>query len=228
MTPEQLLAIGPSATAVFVALLGVVVQVFTRKADDARAAAQRAADDARAAAQREMDERRWREQREADESRFKAERDATIHRLATEHAQEMELRKHEESVKRATSHHERLRTDAAALLAVVGEVQAAAAIALERYKELMQCENWDMQGHLLASWSAELRARLAVAAATVTLYGGDVGASARELKNTLDRYFSELAQDYQNGWTGPSSISLDSPIDAFSAVVLAEAGDSEV
>lgn len=228
MTPEQLLAIGPSATAVFVALLGVVVQVFTRKADDARAAAQRAADDARAAAQREMDERRWREQREADEARFRAERDATIHRLTTEHAQEMELRKHEGSVKRATSHHERLRTDAAALLAVVGEAQAAAAIGLERYKELMQHENWHMQGHLLASWSAELRARLAVAAATVTLYGGDVGASARELKNTLDEYFSVLAWEYQHYRRDPSDIQLDAPVDAFSAAVLAEVGDSEV
>ena len=77
-TPEQLLAIGPSLTAIAVAVIGLIGQIALRRGDDRRFTSQREDDDKRWREQRDADDARLRAQRQADEARFEAQSAADL------------------------------------------------------------------------------------------------------------------------------------------------------
>lgn len=124
MTPEQLQAVGPSAVAILIAVLGIIQQFFNRRADDKRLREQREADDVRSRELRESDDARWREQRTSDEARWRAQLEEEREKSATAHARAQDHKKQEAGDQSSRERSERLRTEAAEFVSIFGEALA--------------------------------------------------------------------------------------------------------
>lgn len=210
MTPEQLLALGPSVTAMFVALVGAFTQWRMRLADDKRFAEQR-----------ESDDRRWLAQREADGTRFSAEREAEIVRISATHEHSLQLRRIEDAVQSARDYNERLRGDAAEFVSVLGEAQSAIEAVHERYELLAREGRWGESTFALEPWTSDLRIRLTMATAMMSLYGGDVARAARSIRGDLLFGFDSMADFYGRESNHiPQFARVDEGLDKFIAAVM--------
>lgn len=115
MTPEQLVAISSSATAIVVAVLGFVAQVLASRREDRRLKEQRAAD-----------EKRWAEQREADERRLQAQLAAETERDKQEYQHAMTRASFEAFQVQTLEARERTREVSIEFLTAIGEAQDSA------------------------------------------------------------------------------------------------------
>lgn len=199
MTPELLLAIGPSLVAIAVAFIGAWTQWRSRIADDARFAAQREADD-----------QRWTMQREADEARMKLQISAEAESLAAAHVRAVELKVREERAALNRERAERLRREAATFVTLVGEARVMAASIAKAIQEGVQVGDWDRHDVYFAPWTSELQARLAAASSVMRIIGGDdVAKSAMQSHWSIRGDVEMMSTAYKQRDTGGISVSLN-------------------
>lgn len=175
MTPELLLAIGPSLVAIAVAFIGAWTQWRSRIADDARFAAQREADD-----------QRWSMQREADESRMKLQISAEAEALVAAHVRDVELKVREERSAFNRERAERLRREAATFVTIFGEAEAVVVSIAEALQKAVSARDWESRDAYFAPWTSDIQARLAAATAAMRIIGGgDAANLARQAHQNL-------------------------------------------
>lgn len=215
MTTEQLLAMGPFATAlvaIVVAALGALVQWRSRIASDIQLERQRAADD-----------KRLKDQREADEARWQAAAEVDARTRAEEHERMLQVREREVREGNTQMHADRLQADALDLLAIVGEALAAAQSVQHSLARYASEGSWDQLAPSLAPWTQDLRARLAVATAKVQLHDKKVAALAGDAQFNLTTAVEEMTTAYRANrapetvWLG----TVESDLYTFAAVVRA-------
>lgn len=192
MEPEHLLAIAPSVVAIVVAVISLITTLIQGSRSERQLKEQNKAADDRAAAQRAADEKHWRAELldeadkrgwESEQQRFNRNRDVT----ETLH-----------QARRTQLHH-----DAAEFFATAGEATDALERVSRSFQHWANADSWGMLANALEPWSGQdVQRRLAVATATLSLYGLEVRTGALKVQSQIlaeyqdcrDRYAARSSQ----------------------------------